>query len=122
MRARPTRPSTGHTAMSKRLLESSLYNFVEFDWNVVTEGRSRNEDSWVPFAVCRYSRRATKAIDWGQQQAEILRHFGRLIHSIPNPPGNETKAVEYLKKFWRTKASPLRPSHSIPIARIWWRA
>lgn len=37
----------------------------------------------------------TKAIDWGQQQAEILRHFRALVQiDTTNPPGNETKAVE----------------------------
>src|SRR4051812_20006524 len=40
-----------------------------------------------------------KAIDWGRQQAEILRHFRALIQiDTTNPPGNESKAVEYLKK------------------------
>jgi hypothetical protein len=40
-------------------------------------------------------------MDWTQQTAEILRHNRALVRiDISNPRGNETKAVEYLKKVF----------------------
>jgi acetylornithine deacetylase/succinyl-diaminopimelate desuccinylase-like protein len=66
----------------------------------------------------------SKAIDWGQQQAEILRHFRALIQiDTTNPPGNETKAVEYLKKVLEDEGIPtqtfsLDPNRTNLIARL----
>ena len=38
------------------------------------------------------------AIDWPAQQAELLRHFRALLQiDSSNPPGNETRVVDYLK-------------------------
>jgi acetylornithine deacetylase/succinyl-diaminopimelate desuccinylase-like protein len=65
-----------------------------------------------------------KAIDWGQQQAEILRHFRALIQiDTTNPPGNETKAVEYLKKVLEDEGIPTRtfsldPNRTNLVARL----
>jgi acetylornithine deacetylase/succinyl-diaminopimelate desuccinylase-like protein len=65
-----------------------------------------------------------KAIDWGQQQAEILRHFRALIQiDTTNPPGNETKAVEYLKKVLEDEGIPtqtfaLDPNRTNLVARL----
>ena len=65
-----------------------------------------------------------KAIDWGQQQAEILRHFRALIQiDTSNPPGNETKAVEYLKKVLEDEGIPtqtfaLDPNRTNLLARL----
>src|SRR5258708_38097493 len=65
-----------------------------------------------------------KAIDWGQQQAEILRHFRALIQiDTSNPPGNETKAVEYLKKVLEDEGIPtqtfaLDPNRTNLVARL----
>jgi len=65
-----------------------------------------------------------KAIDWGQQQAEILRHFRALIQiDTTNPPGNETKAAEYLKKVLEdegipTQAFSLDPNRTNLVARL----
>ena len=40
----------------------------------------------------------TPTIDWNQQKAEILRHYRALVQlDTSNPPGNETRVVEYLK-------------------------
>jgi hypothetical protein len=40
-------------------------------------------------------------VDWAKQKAEILRHYRSLVQiDTSNPPGNETKAVEYLKKVF----------------------
>src|SRR4029079_13641186 len=66
----------------------------------------------------------TKAIDWGQQQSEILRHFRALIQiDTTNPPGNETKAVEYLKKVLEDEGIPtqtcsLDPKRTNLVARL----
>jgi len=65
-----------------------------------------------------------KAIDWGQQQAEILRHFRALIQiDTSNPPGNESKAVEYLKKVLEDEGIPtqtfaLDPNRTNLVARL----
>lgn len=65
-----------------------------------------------------------KAVDWGQQQAEILRHFRALIQiDTTNPPGNETKAVEYLKKVLEDEGIPtqtfaLDPNRTNLVARL----
>jgi len=65
-----------------------------------------------------------KPIDWGQQQAEILRHFRALIQiNTTNPPGNETKAVEYLKKVLEDEGIPtqtfaLDPNRTNLVARL----
>jgi len=65
-----------------------------------------------------------KAIDWGQQQAEILRHFRALIQiDTTNPPGNETKAAEYLKKVLEDEGIPtqtfsLDPNRTNLVARL----
>ncbi len=65
-----------------------------------------------------------KPIDWGQQQAEILRHFRALIQiDTTNPPGNETKAVEYLKKVLEDEGIPtqtfsLDPNRTNLVARL----
>ena len=65
-----------------------------------------------------------KAIDWGQQQAEILRHFRALVQiDTTNPPGNETKAVEYLKKVLEDEGIPtqtfaLDPNRTNLVARL----
>jgi len=65
-----------------------------------------------------------RPIDWGQQQAEILRHFRALIQiDTTNPPGNETKAVEYLKKVLEDEGIPtqtfaLDPNRTNLVARL----
>ena len=41
----------------------------------------------------------TPTIIWDQQKAETLRHYRALVQiDTSNPPGNETKAVDYLKQ------------------------
>src|SRR6202158_1858905 len=66
----------------------------------------------------------TPNIDWKQQQNEILRHYQSLIQiDTRNPPGNETKAVEYLKKVLEaegipTKTFALDPARANLVARL----
>jgi acetylornithine deacetylase/succinyl-diaminopimelate desuccinylase-like protein len=64
------------------------------------------------------------AIDWGQQKAEILRHYRSLIQiDSSNPPGNETLVVDYLKRVFESEGIPaktfaLDPSRANLVARI----
>jgi len=56
-----------------------------------------------PAAVQAQSRggNSTSAIDWTATNAELLRHFQALVRiDTQDPPGNETKAVEYIKKVY----------------------
>jgi acetylornithine deacetylase/succinyl-diaminopimelate desuccinylase-like protein len=46
------------------------------------------------------------AIDWNQQKAEILRHYRALLQLDTSPPGNEIRAVEYLKKVIEAEGIP----------------
>src|SRR5216683_3240714 len=64
------------------------------------------------------------AVDWNQQKAEILLHYRSLVQiDTSNPPGNETKAVEYLKKVFESEGIPtkvfaLEPARANLVARI----
>jgi acetylornithine deacetylase/succinyl-diaminopimelate desuccinylase-like protein len=63
-------------------------------------------------------------VDWKKQEAEILRHYRGLIQiDTSNPPGNETKAAEYLKKIFDAEGIPtqvfaLDPARANLVARI----
>jgi acetylornithine deacetylase/succinyl-diaminopimelate desuccinylase-like protein len=64
------------------------------------------------------------SVDWTKQKAEILRHYRALVQiDTSNPPGNETKAVEYLKKVFESEGIPtkvfaLEPARANLVARI----
>ncbi len=66
----------------------------------------------------------TPAIDWDKQKAEILQHYRALVQlDTSNPPGNETRAVEYLKKVLEaegipTKTFALDPKRANLVARL----
>src|SRR5438132_11504089 len=66
----------------------------------------------------------TPTIDWEKQKAEILRHYRALVQiNTSSPPGNETKAVEYLKKVLEaegipTKTFALDPNRAKLVARL----
>jgi acetylornithine deacetylase/succinyl-diaminopimelate desuccinylase-like protein len=50
-------------------------------------------------AACAAVPRAQAAIDWKAVEAETLQHFRALVRlDTSNPPGNETRAVEYVKQ------------------------
>src|SRR5438876_10406613 len=63
-------------------------------------------------------------IDWAKQKSEILTHYRSLIQiDTRNPPGNETRAVEYLKKALEaegipTKTFALDPARANLVARL----
>lgn len=64
------------------------------------------------------------SVDWKSQQAEILHHHRSLIQiDTSNPPGNETRAVEYLKTVFEGEGIPsqvfaLEPSRANLVARL----
>jgi acetylornithine deacetylase/succinyl-diaminopimelate desuccinylase-like protein len=66
----------------------------------------------------------TPNVNWKQQQDEILRHYRSLVQiDTSSPPGNETKAVEYLKKVLEAEGIPtstfaLDPARANLVARI----
>ena len=67
---------------------------------------------------------ATAAIDWTAADAELLRHFQALIRiDTQDPPGNETRAVTYLKQVLEAESIPVTvaakdPARANAIARI----
>jgi len=74
---------------------------------------------WASAAVAQ-----TPAIQWGQQHAETLRHYRALVQiDTTDPPGNETKAVDYLKKVLEAEGIPTKtfasePSRANLVARL----
>src|SRR6266852_818526 len=64
------------------------------------------------------------SIDWVKEKREILSHYRALVQiDTRNPPGNETKAVEYLKKVLEaegipTKTFALDPARANLVARL----
>ena len=63
-------------------------------------------------------------IDWAKQKTEILAHYRALLQiDTSNPPGNETRAVEYLRKALEaegipTKTFALDPKRANLVARL----
>ena len=64
------------------------------------------------------------AVDWNQQQAELLRHYRALVQlDTSNPPGNETRVAEYLKRVLEaegisTRTFAMDPARENLVARI----
>src|ERR1700679_1157402 len=64
------------------------------------------------------------SVNWASQKAEVLRHYRELIQiDTSSPPGNETRAVEYLKKVFDAEGIPTKtfsvdPSRANLVARI----
>jgi acetylornithine deacetylase/succinyl-diaminopimelate desuccinylase-like protein len=67
---------------------------------------------------------AQPPVDWKQQEPEILRHYRALIQlDTSSPPGNETRAVEYLKQVFEKEGIPVKtfaldPQRANLVARI----
>ena len=74
--------------------------------------------------VTRESAAQAPAVEWEKQQAETLRHFRALVRiDTSNPPGNETKVVEYLRKALEAEGIPTRtfaldPNRANLVARL----
>jgi acetylornithine deacetylase/succinyl-diaminopimelate desuccinylase-like protein len=75
-------------------------------------------------AACSLTSAQVPAVDWQQQKAEILRHHRSLVQiDTSNPPGNETKAAEYLKSVFDSEGIPaqlfaLDPTRANIVARL----
>src|SRR5271154_1516665 len=67
---------------------------------------------------------AAQTPDWPKVNAELLRHYTAVVQmDTTDPPGNETKLVEYVKKVLETEGIPVitsakDPARSNLIARI----
>src|SRR5246500_2617291 len=78
----------------------------------------------LPLVLASVAAAQVPAIDWPKQEAAILGHYRSLIQiDTSNPPGNETKAVEYLKKVLEaegipTKTFALDPARANLVARL----
>src|SRR5690242_21719773 len=63
-------------------------------------------------------------IDWEKQKTEILQRYRSLVQlDTQNPPGNETRAVEYLEKVMETEGIPtkafaMNPARDNLVARL----
>ena len=77
----------------------------------------------LAFCVLAMAQRP-EAIDWPKVNAELLRHYQALIRiDTTDPPGNETKAAEYVQHASKPKASPYivaakDPARANLIARL----
>src|SRR5258705_11780317 len=66
----------------------------------------------------------TPSVDWRKQEAETLRHYRSLVQiDSSNPPGNETKVVDYLRRVLEaegiaTKTFALDASRANLVARL----
>src|SRR5262249_1921994 len=66
----------------------------------------------------------TPVVDWKKQEPEILAHYRSLIQiDTSRPPGNETKAVDYLKKVLEAAGIPvqvfaMQPARANLVARL----
>lgn len=61
--------------------------------------------SWAALAALAYG----QSIDWKAVEAETLKHFTALVQlDTQNPPGNEARAVEYLKSVLDAERIPSR--------------
>lgn len=64
------------------------------------------------------------SVDWKQQETEIFDHYASLIRmDTSSPPGNETKAAEYLKGVLEKEGIPatvyeLEPGRGNVVARL----
>jgi acetylornithine deacetylase/succinyl-diaminopimelate desuccinylase-like protein len=76
----------------------------------------------ILFAATAFAQ--TPTINWDQQKAETLRHYRALVQiDTSNPPGNETKAVDYLRQVLEadgiaTKTFASEPSRANLVARL----
>jgi acetylornithine deacetylase/succinyl-diaminopimelate desuccinylase-like protein len=70
------------------------------------------------------SAHAQAPIDWKAVEVETLRHFRALVQlDTTNPPGNETRAVEYVKQVLEKEGIPVQvfasdPNRANLVARI----
>lgn len=62
---------------------------------------------WLTTLICFGAFAAEPAIDWKAVHAEALKHFQSVVRiDSTNPPGNETKVVDYLKSVLDREGIP----------------
>src|SRR5689334_19804059 len=72
--------------------------------------------------LCRGA--SAQTIDWTKTNEELMRHFQALIRiDTQDPPGNETKVVNYIKQVLEAEGIPVTvaakdPARANAIARI----
>ncbi len=77
---------------------------------------------FLPFLLCALA--WAQSLDWRAINEETLRHYTALVQiDSTNPPGNETKVVEYVKKVLEAEGIPVilaakDPSRANLIARL----
>ncbi len=75
---------------------------------------------WAALAALTHA----QSIDWNAVEAETLKHFTALVQlDTQNPPGNESRAVEYLKRVLDEAGVPsktfsLEPSRANLVVRL----
>src|ERR1700716_517928 len=80
--------------------------------------------SYLVFCVASTALAQIPSIDWAKERTEVLTHYRSLVQiDTRNPPGNETKAVEYLRKILEaegipTKTFALDPARANLVARL----
>jgi len=77
---------------------------------------------WLWLLLPAFSLQAQQNIDWGRQKTEILKLYRDLIQ-IDSRAGNETKAVEYIRRVLeadgiKTKTFAQDPARANLVARI----
>jgi acetylornithine deacetylase/succinyl-diaminopimelate desuccinylase-like protein len=79
---------------------------------------------WLALFLSFHAIAQVPGVDFGKQKAEILDRFQTLIRiNTSSPPGNETKAVEYLRKVLEAEGIPtqtfaLDPNRANLVARL----
>ena len=74
--------------------------------------------------LCTLASLSAQAPDWAKVNDETMRHFQALVRiDTTNPPGNETKVAEYLKKVLEADGIPVTlaakdPARANVIARL----
>src|ERR1017187_8637737 len=77
---------------------------------------------FLPFLFCAVA--GAQSLDWRAINEETLRHYTALVQmDSTDPPGNETKVVEYVKKVLEAEGIPAilvakDPSRANLIARL----
>jgi acetylornithine deacetylase/succinyl-diaminopimelate desuccinylase-like protein len=78
-----------------------------------------------PFgALASWGQQQIRTVDWNKHKTETLGHFQSLVRiDTTNPPGNETKAVEYLRSVLEREGIPTRtfalePNRANLVARL----
>src|SRR5579859_3086569 len=77
---------------------------------------------FLPFLFCGFV--SAQTLDWRAINEETLRHYQALVQlDTTNPPGNETRVVDYVKKVLEAEGIPVTvaakdPSRANLIARL----